>query len=252
MFKKAVVIPPGKNFRNGITTSNLGIPDYKESLRQHTSYCEVLKRCGLELITIQPDPAFPDSTFVEDTAIVTSAMAIITRPGDQRRLGEERKIEDVLMAERKIERIHPPGCVDGGDVLHAESHFFIGLSSRTNREGADQIQSILSGYGFTSSFIPVNRMLHLKSEVSYIGNKTLILTEQMSDREEFRSFRKIIVPAEEDYAANCVLVNEYLLLPSGFPKTREKLLTKGYNILELNISEFRKMDGGLSCLSIRF
>ncbi|UCG27379.1 MAG: hypothetical protein JSV24_10425 [Bacteroidales bacterium] len=252
MFAKAIVIPPGKNFSNGISTSGLGIPDYTESLVQHASYCEALGRCGLEIIILKADLAFPDSTFVEDTAIVTDSMAIITRPGDQRRRGEEKQIEPVLSAWRKIERIAAPGCVDGGDILQAGSHFFIGQSGRTNREGADQTRSILSSYGFTSTIVPVTHILHLKSGVNYIGDETLILTEELAERKEFHSFRKIPVPSQERYAANCILVNGHLLLPSGFPETREKLLENGYNILEIDVSEFRKMDGGLSCLSLRF
>jgi dimethylargininase len=252
MFTKAIVRIPGRTFDQGITTSGLGSPDYTMVLKQHGSYCEALRKCGLDLVVLEPDLRFPDSTFVEDTAIVTQSMAVITRPGDKRRAGEEEEIEPVLEGFRKTEKILPPGHVDGGDILQVDNHFFIGISSRTDPQGADQLKSILTKYGFTSSTLRVDKMLHLKSGVAWIGENRLLVHQEMAAVKAFDHYDKIMVPAGEKYAANCILVNDYLLVPKGFAETREKLLKAGYTLIELEMSEFQKMDGGLSCLSLRF
>lgn len=252
MYTKAIVRIPAENFDQGISSSELGSPEYLKTLEQHSSYCEALRKCGLDLILLDQDPRHPDSTFVEDTAIVTPSLAIIARPGDPRRAGEEDEIEQVLEDHRKIEKINPPGHIDGGDILHVGPHFFIGISERSDQEGAFQLQSILSKYGYTSSKINVGNMLHLKSGINHLGGNLLIVREELSDCKELEGFEKLLVTPDENYAANCVLINNYLIIPKGFPGTREKLLQKGFTLIELDMSEFQKMDGGLSCLSLRF
>jgi len=252
MFTKAIVRVPGRNFDQGITTSGLGPPDYTRAQKQHSSYCEALRKCGLDLMILEPNLQYPDSTFVEDTAIVTQSMAVITRPGDKRRAGEEEEVEQVLKDFRKIEKILPPGHVDGGDILQIDNHFFIGISGRTDPEGADQLRSIFSKHGFTSSTITVGNMLHLKSGVNYIGENRLLVRQEIAAMKAFDNYDKILVPPMESYTANCILINGYLIVPEGFPETREKLLHKGCTLIELEMSEFQKMDGGLSCLSLRF
>ncbi len=134
MYTKAIVRRPGRNFAEGITTSNLGKPDFEKALEQHSAYCNALTGCGLELIVLEADERYPDGCFVEDTAIVTSEVAVITRPGAASRMGEEAEISETLSEFRKIETIKFPGTLDGGDVLRAENHFFIGISGRTNRD----------------------------------------------------------------------------------------------------------------------
>jgi len=193
MYAKAIVRAPGRNFDQGITTSGLGPPDYRRALRQHSSYCEALRKCGLDLIILEPDLQYPDSTFVEDTAIVTQSMAVITRPGDKRREGEEEEIEQVLEGLCKIENILSPGHVDGGDILQAGDHFFIGISGRTNPEGADQLESIFSKHGFTSSTVTVGKMLHLKSGVNYLGENTLLVRQEITGMKAFDKYDKILV-----------------------------------------------------------
>lgn len=250
MYTKAIVRRPGLNFAEGITTSNLGKPDFKKALEQHSAYCEALKGCGLELIVLEPDERFPDGCFVEDTAIVTSEVAVITRPGAETRLGEEAEISETLSKFRKIETVNIPGNLDGGDVLRVENHFFIGISSRTNRDGARQLTAILSKYGYTASETEVGEGLHLKSGIAYLGKGYFIWETGYS--QIACSSGSIVLDQEETYSANCLAINDFLLIPRGFPKSRMKIVELGYNIIELEMSEFRKMDGGLTCLSLLF
>jgi dimethylargininase len=145
--------------------------------------------------------------------------------------------------------------VDGGDICEAEDHFFLGLSLRTNEEGARQLAAHLAGVGYPSTVVDVRGMssiLHLKSGVSYIGNNTLVVMEEMAGWEAFAGYELIRVVSEESYAANCVRVNDRVLVAAGYPRLTAELTARGFNPLELDMSEFRKMDGGLSCLSLRF
>jgi dimethylargininase len=249
-YTKAIVRRPGKNFADGITSSKLGKPIYEKSLAQHKAYCEALKKCGVEPIVLQADERYPDGCFVEDTAVVAEQAAVITKPGDQARLGEEEKIAEVISKHKKTERIMLPGTLDGGDVLRIGKHFYIGMSQRTNEKGAAQLSAILGRYGFSVSKIEVKDALHLKTEVAYLGNDTVICTEAFADL--FKDFKQITVDPNEAYAANCLRVNDYLLIPAGFPKTKAQISALGFDIIELEMSEFQKMDGGLTCLSLLF
>jgi dimethylargininase len=151
--------------------------------------------------------------------------------------------------------IEAPGTVDGGDICEAGDHFFIGLSHRTNEEGARQLAVHLAGFGYTSSTIdirPMTSILHLKSGIAYIGGNTLVVMEEMRGEEQFQRFELTRVFADESYAANCVRVNDRVLVASGFPRLVEELSERGFDPLALDMSEFQKMDGGLSCLSLRF
>ena len=256
MFKNAIVRTPGINFATGLTSVQLGIPHFAIVLDQHERYCQALSQCGLALTTLEADLRHPDSTFVEDTAIVTPRGAILTRPGHSSRLGE---VDSIRPALRNffpaLPEIEPPGTVDGGDICEAEQHFFIGLSHRTNEEGARQLAAHLAGLGYTSSTIDVRAMtsiLHLKSGISYIGDNTLVVMEEMAANGAFREFNQIPVEAAESYAANCVRVNGRVLLAAGYPRLASALRARGFDPLILEMSEFQKMDGGLSCLSLRF
>ncbi len=175
---KAVVRIPPENFSQGITSSGLGKPDYGLALKQHSDYCQALKDCGVNLIILEKDTDYPDSTFVEDTAVVNEKCAVITRPGDRRRRGEEVKIKEVLSRYRDTERIKEPGTVDGGDVLRIEDKYYIGLSQRTNRQGGDQLSEILKKYGYESVFIKVTNMLHLKSGVNYLDKGVILIRKK--------------------------------------------------------------------------
>ena len=254
-FKHAIVRKPSENFADGLTTMQ-GEPDFRIALTQHQAYCQALIRCGLDLTALEADSRFPDSTFVEDTAVLTERCAVLTNPGAPSRQGEEQAMLPHL--EQFFERIHriqSPGTLDGGDICEADGHFFIGISQRTNREGGRQLAEILAGEGYTSSFIDVRAVpgiLHLKSGIAYLGEGNLLLIPALQDLDLFSAYRTHTVPDEESYAANCVRVNDSILLPAGYPQVYNLVDKMGCECIPLEMSEFARMDGGLSCLSLRF
>lgn len=252
MFRRAIARKPGKNFAQGITTTfSSDPPNYELILKQHESYLETLNAIGLDIIQLEALSNFPDAYFVEDTAVVTSDVAIITIPGAESRKGEEESIAAALAPFRKTERIQVPGTLDGGDVLQLGNRFLIGLSERTNKEGAEQLGRLLEKFGNTWTTIPVEAGLHLKSSVNYVGKNTILVTEEFANHDQLTGFDLIVVDKSEAYAANTLWVNGYLLTPKGYPNTRQKLKKMKSEIIELDTSEIRKMDGGLTCMSLR-
>ncbi len=253
---RAIVRPPAISFANGLTTAQLGAPELETALSQHEKYCEALEGLGLVLTRLPADPQYPDSTFVEDTAVLLPGLAVHTRPGAESRKGEVEAMAAALSPFFANQRtIEPPGTLDGGDVCEAGDHLFIGVSHRTNEAGARQLAEILGETGLASTLVDIRStagILHLKSGIASLGENRLAAIEALADREEFRGHEIVRVPAGEEYAANCVRVNDTILIASGFPSTEGKLRGLGYVCHALEMSEFRKMDGGLSCLSLRF
>ena len=252
MFTHAIARQPGPNFDLGLTTSHLGTPGYPLMLQQHQAYLQALRHLGLEVILLDAEPDYPDAYFVEDTAIVTPYVAVIARPGASSRRGEEQTIEPVLQRFRPILHIEAPGTLEGGDVLMVGNHFFIGSSLRTNPDGAVQLSQALKHYGHSAEIVPVQAGLHLKSSVSYLGEDTLLVTQALAGYPGFASYRRICLHPDEELAANALRIHDTLLLPKGNPHTLEQLAPLGLSILELDVSEVQKMDGGLSCMSLRF
>lgn len=256
MFTRAIVRPPGQNFADGLTTVDLGMPDFQKALQQHERYCLALEECGLTLTRLAADVRYPDSTFVEDTAILTERGAILTHPGALSREGEMIGITETLSKfYAEFQTITEPGTLDGGDICEAGQHFFIGISHRTNEAGAQQLAEFLAAQSYTSSCVDIRNIdgiLHLKSGIAYLGENRLVLIDALADRSEFRDYSIVRIAPEENYAANCVHVNDHLLIAHGYPILEKTLNNLGYKTIALNMSEYQKMDGGLSCLSLRF
>ena len=255
MFSRAIVRPPGRNYADGLTRANLGLPEYECTLQQHAAYCQALQRCGLELTYLAADEEYADSTFVEDTAVLVPSAAIITRPGAASRRGEVESIRETIA--RFYPRVHSilePATLDGGDVCKAGNHFFIGISERTNEAGAGQLAELLASYQYTSSRIDIRSVkgiLHLKSGLAYLGDNRLVVIDALAKREEFRGYELVRVSQHDEYAANCVSVNNSVLIAAGYPGLQQALRDLGYETVALEMSEFQKMEGGLSCLSLR-
>ncbi len=253
MFTKALVKTPCRNMIHGLTTAGLGKPDFARALEQHAAYVQALRDCGLAVTVLEADEAYPDSTFIEDTALLVPGCAVITRPGAPSRRGETAAVEAALAAFfDNIAHITAPGTVDAGDIMMVGSHFFIGLSQRTNREGAAQMTAILEKRGLSASTVALHDFLHLKSGVAYLENDTLVAAGEFVDHPAFRRFHILAVDEAECYAANCLWINGQVLVAEGFPGTRRCIEQAGFETIALDVSEFRKIDGGLSCLSLRF
>lgn len=249
---RAVVRLPGANFGRGLTTARLGPPDQAKMLAQHSAYVQALERLGLDVLTLEPQPEFPDAHFVEDTAVVLPGLAVIARPGAPSRRGEEETIEPVLGRFRRTARIRSPGTLDGGDVLVLGRRVFIGLSQRTNAEGARQLGRLVEAEGYAWTTLPLISGLHLKSGVNAAGENTLLVTRRLARSGCFRDHNLIEVDPSEEAAANVLYCNGALIMAAGFDRTRRKLEKLGLRLTVLDVSEARKMDGGLTCLSLRF
>ena len=254
VFTNAIVRTPGKSIIEGLSNSiTLGLPNYEQAIIQHQSYIDALTKCGLDVLVLEPCEEYPDSTFVEDVALITPKCAIITRPGAPSRRGEVHEIEFVLKQRfNNIEAIEAPGTIDGGDIMMVGGHYYIGLSERTNHEGAKQIIQILKKYGMSGSTISLKKVLHLKTSLSYLEKNNLVVTGECIDESSLVRYNQIEIPEKESYAANCIWVNETVIIPLGYRTTKQKIKNAGYKVVETDVSEFQKLDGGLSCLSLRY
>lgn len=256
MFKNVIVKKPSKNMIDGITSAiGLGKPDYELALKQHRDYVNALKSCGVEVTELDVDDRFPDSCFVEDVAVLTKTCAVITNPGAESRKGEEKEIVDVIKrfyTEDQIEYIKSPGTLEGGDVMMVDDHFYVGLSSRTNQEGVDQFVKALEKHGLTVSAVKMKDFLHLKTGVSYLEKNNMLVSGEFVEHPDFKDYNKILIDETEQYSANSILVNDKVIVPKGYDKTKKAIEEAGYEVIEVDTSEYKKLDGGLSCLSLRF
>jgi dimethylargininase len=255
-YRRAIVRPPSANFADGLTSVDLGAPDFGTALAEWEAYCGALEALGVELTRLPPDARFPDSTFVEDAAVITPGGAILPRPGAASREGEVAGIAEALGPFfPRIRSIAPPGTLAGGDICDAGSHWFIGISQRTNEEGARQLARLLQADGMTTSFVDIRGVpgiLHLKSGIAWLSGRRIVVIDSLKADPAFSDWEIVPVDPEEDYASNCVTVNGGVLFPKGFPRLERRIAALGYRPLLLDMSEFQKMDGGLSCLSLRF
>jgi len=254
-FSAAIVRPPAASFADGLTTAGLGAPDFALACAQHADYCAALERLGVRVTALPPDPAHPDSTFVEDTAVVAARAGVVARPGAPSRAGEVVTMRPALEARvGPLAAIEAPGTLDGGDVCQVGTTFYIGLSHRTNEEGARQLATVLGRVGYAAHVIDIRHegtLLHLKSGIAWLGGRDLVVVEALRAHPALQEYRLTMVERAEAYAANCVRINDTVLMAAGFPAIAERVAALGHRVEALDVSEFRKMDGGLSCLSIR-
>ena len=246
----AITRKPGRSFGNGITTAKLGAPNITLALTQHEQYVSTLKRCGLEVIDLEADERFPDGCFVEDTALVTAEFAIITNPGAPSRSGETAAIISVLERFRPLKNLPATVTLDGGDVLLIGKTFYVGISARTTTAAASILGEIVQPYGYNVVPVVVQDILHLKTGVCLVSDETIIATQKFASCPAFQGYQKIVTLPDEDYAANCLCINDHIVMAAGFPDAKRKLQQGNLPVLEVEMSEFRKMDGGLTCGSL--
>ena len=242
----ALVRPPGVTFSQAISSHPAKEEiDLSRAREQHRGYVNALKKAGAKILVMPPEDSLPDSTFVEDTAFVFGDRAFLCFSKEETRRNEVESIEKILKVHRKTVRIDP--YLDGGDILDTPESIFIGLSERTD---ARAIESLSQQIKKKVVSVPILKGLHLKSAVSYLGNNILLLNPERVDSDAFQNFQWIEVEEENSYAANCLAMGNLIFMPAGFPMIRKKIFQQGFETIELNMSEFEKADGGITCLSI--
>ena len=224
--------------------------DVELAKEQHRQYCETLQELGLELIYIEADDRYPDCCYVEDTAIVIGDVAVISRMGAPTRREEVIEVRKILDKCKKIHDIKPSGTIEGGDVLRIDDKLFIGLSKRTNISAVEQVRKIAAPLGVQTIAVETKDLMHLKSDCTYLGRGHLLMAPGRFDEAPFNGYRKIIVPEEEAYAANCLAVGGNVIVSDGYPRTKRLIEEAGFATISLDMSEFRKGEGALTCLSV--
>ena len=253
-FTDAVVLRPGRSVVNGLRTAERGQLDVGLFRAEHSAYVNTLERAGLKVTVLPPLEAFPDSVFIEDTALCLPEGAVILRPGAPSRTDEAQATATALSSfENELQSIGTEGYVDGGDILVTDPVILVGLSHRTDRAGFDALKNVLSNWGYSVRAVhtPEN-VLHFKSDCSMLDSETILATSRLSEAECFAPFRVLTVPPGEEAAANSIRVNDTVLVPAGFPATADLIARENYKVKLVPASQAALLDGGLSCLSLRF
>ena len=217
---------------------------------QHEEYVNALASLGCQVIELPEEPDLPDSVFVEDTAFILPEAAVITRPGADSRKPETESIIRALSPHRPLVHVTEPGTVDGGDVLVLGKNIYIGISTRSNDSAVRQLQELLAKYGYTVTAVEMHDCLHLKTALTKVDDKTLLINPNWVDTSHFKGFDWIEVDPSEPFAANCLPVGDGIIFPTAFPKTRQKLDQKGYKIQAVNVAELAKAEGAVTCCSL--
>lgn len=252
-FTDAVVRRPGQSVTNGLRSTDRGAPDCARFSAEHDAYVNALRGAGLAVHILPPLEEFPDSVFIEDTALCLPEGTVILRPGAPSRTGEAEATAAALAdLGHTVYRLDSDGSVDGGDILVTDRVILVGLSARTNRVGVQALSRLLAGWGYPVQVVHTPaHVLHLKSDCSVLDSETILATTSLSAEECFRPFRVLTVPRGEEAAANSIRVNGKVLVPRGYPATAELLAGAGYTVEQLPTSQPALLDGGLSCMSLR-
>ena len=226
--------------------------DVAKAIAQHNVYQDCLVELGARIVSLPAESDLPDAVFVEDAALVVDEVAVITNMGAPSRRAESKSLAKTLSQYRPIAFLIEPATLDGGDVLRVGRSVFVGLSRRTNRHGIDQLRDLLRAYAYQVQPVEVKSCLHLKSACSYIGNGTILVNRSWLDAEQLRGFELLDVPAEEPAAANALLLNNVVILPASFPKTRALLENRAFSTRIIDVSELQKAEAGVTCTSLIF
>jgi dimethylargininase len=226
--------------------------DLAKAIAQHMAYQDCLAELGVRIVSLPAESELPDAVFVEDPVVVVDEVAVISIMGAPSRRPEARTLTDALSRYRPLKFLREPATLDGGDVLRVGRRVFAGLSQRTNREGVAQLRDLLQAFDYDVQTVEVRGCLHLKSACSYIGNDTVLINRAWIDAERFRGFELLDVPDEEPAAANALLVNDVVIIPGSFPKTRALLEQRGFCVRTIDLSELQKAEAGVTCTSLIF
>lgn len=224
--------------------------DYHLAVHQHEHYCQALRQCGADVRVLDVNRDFPDCVFVEDTAIVLDEVAVLTSMGVESRRAELVGIEPELRKHREVRRIEAPATIEGGDVLCVGRTLLVGLSSRTNRAGVDALEMIVRGYGYKVTPISVRECLHLKTACTALPDQRLLVNPAWLDMRAIQEFQSVPVPEEEPWAANVALVGTTVCVAANHLRTADMIRAFGFDVQTIDLSEFAKAEGGVTCLSI--
>ena len=253
-FNHAITRRPSSSIIDGLRAEDIGSPSLEQMLIDHAHYIETLKETGVNVIELDPLEEFPDSVFVEDDALCLPELAVLMRPGAPSRLGEVAHMAPILrgLFDTVLE-IMEPGFIEGGDILVTSKEILVGRSARTNAEGIQQLQELVSPYGHVvrEVFTPAG-VLHFKTDCSLVGENTILSTKRLSDSGCFEGYEVINTAEGEEAAANAIRFNQFVIMAAGFPNTANSLREHGFEVREINNTECAKLDGGMSCLSLRF
>lgn len=226
--------------------------DVQKAIDQHRAYELLLAELGARVVPLPAEPDLPDAVFVEDPVVVVDEIAVICRMGAVSRRPEAASLADALSLYRPLEFLTEPATLDGGDVMRVGRTLFAGASSRTNADGIAQLRATLAQFDYVVQAVEVKGCVHLKSGCSYIGRNTILVNRALVDVMPFAGFELIDVPASEPGAANALLIEDTVIVPSAFPKTMAMLESRGFNARAIDVSEFQKAEGGVTCKSIIF
>ncbi|MBC8269604.1 MAG: dimethylarginine dimethylaminohydrolase [Rhodospirillaceae bacterium] len=253
-FSNAIVRLPGKSIAGGLRAHNVGDPDPARFVDQHGHYVQALEEAGVHVDILPAWEQFPDSVFIEDSALCLPAGAVILRPGATTRTGESAVMADVLSSYfGDVRSVGEDGFIEGGDIMVTESEIIVGLSERTDAAGAKALQDCLNDWGLAVRILQTQPgVLHFKTACGLVDDETIVATKSMAAAGFFNTYKTLVLPEGEEAAANAIAVNGKVLIPEGFPKTAELITRAGYSVVQVAISEAAKVDGGLSCMSLRF
>lgn len=245
---------PGDSVAAGLRAGGDCDPIPERFVQEHHAYIQALRTAGVEPIVLPKLEKFPDSVFVEDAALCVGDQAILLRPGAESRFGEAAAIEPHLKEIfGSVTELEGSGRVDGGDILLTDTIALIGISARTDQDGIDALTPYLNAQGYEVRAVTTPPgVLHFKSDCGLLDESTIFSTSALAATGCFDGYAVIEVPEGEEAAANLIRVNDYVILRSGFPETISLLEQRGYNTLTVATDEAAKIDGGLSCLSLRF